>query len=328
MKGKIRSVRPQKSAKIRETKKTLPTPPEPRPLPRHRIYLERIGKRPKNTNNRKQNDDLPPEATSGERAVRDMKEETVVSRDRSKEVPRGSAAGRRRGRPGAGGRYRQMNTRSKGRRKDAFRRCGMLVLGPAILAFGLYNIHRQSGITEGGVLGLMLLLNHWLEVTPAVLIPALDVVCYLVGFRFLGGDFARRSLVATLSFAFWYSLLERFPPLIPSLWEHPVAAALLGSCFVGVGVGLAVRAGGAAGGDDALAMSISHVLGWSISRSYLFTDLLVLALSLTYLPPENLACSLLTVTLSSFLIGRMQMIGRPRSPVAGETRPRAMEINS
>jgi len=204
-----------------------------------------------------------------------------------------------------------MDTRSKGR-KEALCCYGMLVMGTAILAFGLYNIHRQSSITEGGVLGLVLFLNHWLGISPAVLSPVLDITCYLVGFRFLGKDFAKRSLVATLSFAFWYALLEQFPPLIPSLADHPVAAALLGACFVGIGVGLAVRAGGAAGGDDALAMSISHVLGWPISRSYLFTDLVVLSLSLTYIQPLNLACSLLTVTLSSFLIGRVQVVGRPK----------------
>lgn len=208
-----------------------------------------------------------------------------------------------------------MNIRPKGRCKDALRQYWMLVIGPAILAFGLYNVHRQSSITEGGVLGLMLLLDHWLGITPAILTPALDVVCYLIGFRFLGRDFAKRSLVATFSFALWYALLERFPPLLPGLWEHPVCAALLGACFVGIGVGLAVRAGGAAGGDDALAMSISHILGWSISRAYLFTDLLVLVLSLTYLPPENLLCSLLTVTLSSFLIGRVQSVGHPRTHI-------------
>lgn len=209
-----------------------------------------------------------------------------------------------------------MDTRNKGQR-SALCGYGMLVAGTAILAFGLYNIHRQSNITEGGVLGLVLLLDHWLGVTPAVLSPALDITCYLIGFRFLGKDFAKRSLVATLSFAFWYALLEQFPPLIPSLRHHPVAAALIGGCFVGIGVGLAVRAGGAAGGDDALAMSISHVLGWPISRSYLFTDLIVLALSLSYVPLANFFCSLLTVSLSSFLIGRVQVIGRRRRAAAG-----------
>ena len=117
-----------------------------------------------------------------------------------------------------------MNTRYKGL-KAALCSYGMLVVGTAVLAFGLYNIHRQSNITEGGVLGLVLFLNHWLGVSPAVISPVLDITCYLIGFRFLGGTFARRSLVATLSFAGWYALLEQFPPLLPCMAVNPVVAA-------------------------------------------------------------------------------------------------------
>lgn len=203
-----------------------------------------------------------------------------------------------------------MFTPAKGR-KAVLCKYAMLIGGAGILAFGLYNIHRQSGITEGGVLGLVLFLDHWLGITPAVVSPVLDITCYLIGFRFLGRDFAKSSLTASFSFACWYALFERFPPLIPSLGEHPGAAAVAGACFVGIGVGLAVRAGGAAGGDDALAMTISHLTKCPISRAYLLTDLVVLALSLTYIPVKNLVFSLLTVTLSSLLIGRVQTIGRP-----------------
>lgn len=208
-----------------------------------------------------------------------------------------------------------MNTRTKGRRA-ALGKYGMLVAGTAILAFGLYNIHRQSNITEGGVLGLVLFFDHWLGITPALISPVLDISCYLIGFRFLGREFAKCSVIASLSFACWYALFEKFPPLLPSLAEHPAAAALLGGCFVGLGVGLAVRAGGAAGGDDALAMTISHVTKWPISRAYLFTDLVVLALSATYISPKNLLCSLITVTVSSFLIGRVQTFGN-KEPSGG-----------
>jgi uncharacterized membrane-anchored protein YitT (DUF2179 family) len=75
-------------------------------------------------------------------------------------------------------------------------------------------------------------------------------------------------------------------------------------------VGLAVRVGGACGGDDALAMSISHVTQWPISRAYLITDLTVLALSLTYIPLIRILYSLVTVTLSSLIIQKVQTIGK------------------
>ena len=37
----------------------------------------------------------------------------------------------------------------------------IMIAGACILSFGLFNVHQQSGITEGGELGTELLLNHW-----------------------------------------------------------------------------------------------------------------------------------------------------------------------
>ncbi len=43
------------------------------------------------------------------------------------------------------------------------KRMALLLLGTAILSFGMHNIHRRVGITEGGVLGMVLLLDHQLS---------------------------------------------------------------------------------------------------------------------------------------------------------------------
>ena len=70
----------------------------------------------------------------------------------------------------------------------------IILAGSAILSFGIYNIHRQTGITEGGVLGMLLLLNHWAGFPPSILSPILDAACYALGFRFLGKDFLKTSI--------------------------------------------------------------------------------------------------------------------------------------
>lgn len=36
-----------------------------------------------------------------------------------------------------------------------------IIIGTAITTFGLYNVHQQADITEGGILRLILLLNFW-----------------------------------------------------------------------------------------------------------------------------------------------------------------------
>ena len=188
--------------------------------------------------------------------------------------------------------------------------CFLALLGAAIQAVGVCNIHAYSGVTEGGVLGATLLIQHWLHISPAVSSLVLNTACYLLGWRTLGREFILYSILAGGGFSLFYALCEPFAPLWPALVTSPLACAVIGAVFVGVGAGLSVRAGGAPGGDDALAMSLSRILKWDIQWVYLFSDLVVLALSATYIPWQKLGYSLLTVLLSGQIIGFVQKIGR------------------
>ena len=190
------------------------------------------------------------------------------------------------------------------------KKCLMALLGSGILAFGLYNIHALSDVTEGGVLGLTLFLDHWLRISPAVSGLILNAICYLIGWRTLGREFIGYSIVAGGGFSLFYAICELFPPIYPEIGGYPLAASVIGAIFVGVGVGLSVRAGGAPGGDDALAMSVSKVTGGGIQWVYLVSDLSVLALSLTYIPMSRILYSLITVVLSGQLVGFVQNFGR------------------
>lgn len=187
--------------------------------------------------------------------------------------------------------------------------CATALLGSAILAFGLYQIHSFSGVTEGGVLGMTLLLHHWFHISPALSGLVMNLACYLMGWKLLGRDFILYSLVAGGGFSAFYAVFELFPPLWPQLAAVPLLASVLGALFVGVGVGLSVCAGGAPGGDDALAMSISYLTHWRIQSVYLLSDLIVLALSLSYIPAQKMVYSLLTVILSGQIIGLVQRAG-------------------
>ena len=186
--------------------------------------------------------------------------------------------------------------------------CIAALLASAFLAFGLYHVHSFSGVTEGGVLGLTLLLEHWLHISPALSGFVLNALCYALGWRLLGRDFIAYSAIASVGFSVAYKMCEQFPPLWPQLAELPLLAAIVGAVFVGVGAGVCVRAGGATGGDDALAMSAAHVTGWNIEWVYLLSDFVVLALSVSYIPLERIGYSILTVLLSGQIIGLIQKL--------------------
>lgn len=199
------------------------------------------------------------------------------------------------------------------KRSVIIKKCAANLLGSAILAFGLYHVHALADITEGGVLGATLLLQHWLSISPAVSGLILNAACYLFGWRVLGRDFILYSLVAGGGFSLFYAVFEQFPPLWPQLAQSPFAAAVLGAVFVGVGVGICVRANGAPSGDDALAMGLARLTGLGLQWLYLASDLLVLGLSASYLPLPRLCWSLLTVVLSGQIIGWLQKIPLPKN---------------
>lgn len=190
--------------------------------------------------------------------------------------------------------------------------CLTIVLGSAILAFGLYNVHSISGVTEGGVLGLTLLLEHWVGISPSISGLVLNGACYVLGLTLLGKEFILYSIIAGGGFSLFYAIFERFPPLWPQIAQMPLAASVAGAAFVGVGVGLCIRANAAPTGDDSLALSLSHHFKIGIQWVYLLGDLIVLALSLTYIPFSKIIYSLLTVVLSGQLIGLIQKAGKPK----------------
>jgi len=189
--------------------------------------------------------------------------------------------------------------------------CVIALLSSAFLAFGLYHVHSFSGVTEGGVLGMTLLLDHWLHISPAVSGFVMNALCYAMGWRLLGREFVGYSAVASVGFSLAYKVFEQFPPLWPRLAELPLLASVLGAVFVGVGAGVCVRIGGATGGDDALAMCVAHVTHWDIQWIYLLSDISVLALSVSYIPLGRIGWSVLTVILSGQIIGLIQKLKLP-----------------
>jgi len=146
----------------------------------------------------------------------------------------------------------------------------------------------------------------------------LNTLCYILGWRTLGKKFVVYSAISTGGFSLAYYICELFDPLWPQLAEMPLVAAIAGAAFVGVGAGLCVRIGGATGGDDAFAMSLSKLLHCNIAIIYLAADVIVLALSLTYIPLNRILYSLLTVVLSGQIVGLIQRIGVPKKPKGGK----------
>ena len=187
----------------------------------------------------------------------------------------------------------------------------LILIGSTILAFGVYNFYYLNSITEGGVLGIILLLKNIFGFDVSVAGAILDIALLIMGFKIFGKKFFIYSVGASVGFSVLYDIFETVGPLVPQMGMF--TSAVLGGLSVGIGCGIMMRVGCASGGDDALAMIISKVTSLKLSTVYLITDGIVLLLSVSYIPAVQLVYSIVAVLISGKTIDFIYGLGRNRS---------------
>ena len=187
----------------------------------------------------------------------------------------------------------------------------LILIGSTILAFGVYNFYYLNSITEGGVLGIILLLKNIFGFDVSIAGAILDIALLIMGFKMFGKKFFVYSVGASVGFSVLYDIFETVGPLVPQMGMF--TSAVLGGLSVGIGCGIMMRVGCASGGDDALAMIISKVTSLKLSTVYLITDGIVLLLSVSYIPAVQLVYSIVAVLISGKTIDFIYGLGRNRS---------------
>ncbi|MCL2865349.1 MAG: YitT family protein [Lachnospiraceae bacterium] len=199
------------------------------------------------------------------------------------------------------------------------KKLSLIVLGNTIIAFTFINIHQQVNMTEGGLLGLVSVINHWFGIPSYLIVPILNVLFYAIAAKFLGIRFIKVSIVSTIVLTVFLRIFEHMPRILPYMGQRPLMAAILGGTIVGIGCGIIVRQGGSSGGDDALALTLTKISGWRIAVIYFLLDFVVLLLVLTYIPPQRIVFSLITALCSSILLDLVTKINRSRCQRFGKT---------
>ena len=187
-------------------------------------------------------------------------------------------------------------------KQQVIKSVALIILGTSILSFGSYNFNYQNSVTEGGVLGLILLIKNIFNISPAITSLIIDLALFALGSKFFGKNFLLYSLISTATFSTTYKIWESIGFLVPNLTHNMLLASILAGIGVGIGVGLVVRGGGAAGGDDVIALLGNKCTSLKVNQIYLITDGIVLLLSLVYLDFKQIFFSIIAVSISGKII--------------------------
>nr|MCU0225859.1 YitT family protein [Acidobacteriota bacterium] len=139
--------------------------------------------------------------------------------------------------------------------------------GAFLIAWSLNAFYVPTRLLAGGVTGIALLGRDLFGFPVGLSIALLNVPIFLLGFRDIGARFAALSGLGVVALSLFTDLL----PVQP-LTDDPLLASIFGGVVVGIGGGLALRAGGSTGGFDILGVVLNRRFGLGVSEVLLFLN--------------------------------------------------------
>ena len=187
------------------------------------------------------------------------------------------------------------------------------VLGELIAAAALNLFIVPLHLYNGGLLGLCQLIRSLLQSELGVSFGAYDIagILYflmnipilLVGYKYLGRGLAVRTIVCTVSYSLFYSLIP-----IPSapIVEDYLTACLLGGILAGIGSGIVLTCGGSGGGLDVVGLIMSkRDSAYSVGKFSLGFNAFLYAAILVLFDPEVAIYSVIYNFANAMVLDRM-----------------------
>jgi uncharacterized membrane-anchored protein YitT (DUF2179 family) len=181
-----------------------------------------------------------------------------------------------------------------------------ILIGTAIMSFGLVNFNMQNKLAEGGFTGITLLLYFMFKWDPSYTNLILNIPLFFIGWKLLGRNAFIYTLLGTVGLSVFLWIFQRFPIDMP-LKDDLLLAALFAGVFLGIGLGIIFRYGGTTGGVDIIARLVQKYAGWSMGRTMFIFDIGVIGISvLTYLNYKEAMYTLVAVFIGARVIDFIQ----------------------
>ncbi|WP_458105268.1 YitT family protein [Bacillus sp. PK3-037] len=148
----------------------------------------------------------------------------------------------------------------------------MVIIGGIIAAYGLETVLIPNSVSDGGVTGLSIVGSQLFDLPLGVLIAALNIPFVWLGYKQIGKDFALLSIIGIVTLAAGTMFFHHTPAIIEG---DTLLITVVGGIILGLGMGLALRNGGALDGIDMLAVLLSRKLPFGTSDLILFLNLFV-----------------------------------------------------
>ncbi|TMI65887.1 MAG: YitT family protein [Bacteroidetes bacterium] len=164
-----------------------------------------------------------------------------------------------------------------------------MIAGSVVASFALKSFLVPNNFFDGGVTGISLLVHHEFHLNLALMIIAFNLPLVLVSYFSVGKSFAVKMFLAVVLLGVSLQLLPEY-----ALTKDKLLISIFGGVFLGIGIGLVMRAGTALDGIEVLALFTLKRTSFTISEIILAINVLIFTIAGIGIGIENALYSILT----------------------------------
>jgi uncharacterized membrane-anchored protein YitT (DUF2179 family) len=165
----------------------------------------------------------------------------------------------------------------------------LILLAILSAGMGIKGYLLSSHFIDGGVTGISMLLNNIFGIPLSFLIPLINLPFIVLAYYQLGPRVAIKSTIAIAGL----SLCLAFVPY-PDVTSDKLLTSLFGGFFIGVGIGLAIRAESVLDGTEIAALLVSKKSVLKVADVILILNVLIFSTAAFFLGIERASYSILT----------------------------------
>ena len=187
----------------------------------------------------------------------------------------------------------------------------MIAIGLFLCTVGWTVFMLPNHITTGGTAGLASLVFWGTGIPVEYTYIVINGILLLIALKVLGAKFCVKTIYAIVIITIFMHIGQRLTSDIQMLHDQLFLAAVLGGCFWGAGIGIALNANGSTGGTDIVAAMINKYRDISVGHALLITDLLIITSGyLVFRSWEQVIYGYVVLYISTFMIDQVVNLSR------------------
>jgi len=138
---------------------------------------------------------------------------------------------------------------------------------------------------------------------------------FVLGFFFLGANFALSTLLSTVLYPLLLSVFETVLAGTGKMTDDPLLAVIMAGLMIGLGLGMVIKVGASTGGMDIPPLILNKKLKIPVSVGLYFFDFAVLLTQILFSDRENVLYGILLVFIYTVVLDKVLLMGEKQMQV-------------